>query len=111
MRYFPLFADLDRANVLVVGGGEVAAQKIRLLRKTKARITVIAPGLNAELEALKHEGALLHIRRRRRTSTVKLSSMPQRGIASSRPACSGPRGPVAFRSMLWMRPSFPPSSP
>ena len=64
MRYFPLFADLDRANVLVVGGGEPAAQKVRLLRKTAARITVMAAGLNAELEALKRDGALLHIRRR-----------------------------------------------
>ena len=36
MKYFPIFADLDKAHVLVVGGGEQAAQKVRLLRKTKA---------------------------------------------------------------------------
>ena len=35
MKYFPLFADLDKAHVLVVGGGEQAAQKVRLLRKTE----------------------------------------------------------------------------
>ena len=31
MKYFPLFADLDKAHVLVVGGGEQATQKVRLL--------------------------------------------------------------------------------
>jgi uroporphyrin-III C-methyltransferase/precorrin-2 dehydrogenase/sirohydrochlorin ferrochelatase len=42
MKYFPLFADLDDADVVVAGGGEQAAQKVRLLLKTPARITVIA---------------------------------------------------------------------
>ena len=37
MKYFPIFADLDKAHVLVVGGGEQAAQKVRLLRKTRAQ--------------------------------------------------------------------------
>ena len=43
MRFFPVFLDLDHQPVLVVGGGEQAAQKIRLLLKTKARIRVLAP--------------------------------------------------------------------
>ena len=43
MRFFPVFLDLDHQPVLVVGGGEQAAQKIRLLAKTKARIRVLAP--------------------------------------------------------------------
>jgi uroporphyrin-III C-methyltransferase / precorrin-2 dehydrogenase / sirohydrochlorin ferrochelatase len=64
MRYFPLFADLETAQVLVAGGGEQAAQKVRLLRKTAARITVVAESLNAELRALARDGALLHIPRR-----------------------------------------------
>ena len=49
MRYFPLFADLDAAGVLVAGGGEQAAQKVRLLRKTNARITVVAEAVTDEL--------------------------------------------------------------
>jgi uroporphyrin-III C-methyltransferase / precorrin-2 dehydrogenase / sirohydrochlorin ferrochelatase len=63
MRYFPVFADLDGANVLVAGGGEPAAQKVRLLRKTAAQITVMAESLTAELAALKGAGALLHLPR------------------------------------------------
>jgi uroporphyrin-III C-methyltransferase / precorrin-2 dehydrogenase / sirohydrochlorin ferrochelatase len=63
MRYFPLFADLDQAEVLVAGGGEAAAQKVRLLRKTSARITVMAASLNGELAALAGAGAVRHVPR------------------------------------------------
>ena len=44
MRFFPVFLDLDHQPVLVVGGGEQAQQKIRLLAKTRARIRVLARG-------------------------------------------------------------------
>jgi uroporphyrin-III C-methyltransferase / precorrin-2 dehydrogenase / sirohydrochlorin ferrochelatase len=63
MRYFPLFADLEKADVLVAGGGEQAAQKVRLLRKTSARITVIAPCLVSELTELRLQGAIQVIAR------------------------------------------------
>jgi uroporphyrin-III C-methyltransferase / precorrin-2 dehydrogenase / sirohydrochlorin ferrochelatase len=58
MRYFPLFADLDAAGVLVVGGGEQVAQKVRLLLKTKARITVVSANATSELRLLAEQGAL-----------------------------------------------------
>ncbi|MGH6875584.1 MAG: NAD(P)-dependent oxidoreductase, partial [Aestuariivirgaceae bacterium] len=52
MRYFPLFIDLKSRKVLVVGGGEEALRKIRLLLKTEARIEVIAAELHPELTDL-----------------------------------------------------------
>ncbi len=58
MRYFPLFADLEQADVLVVGGGEQAAQKVRLLRKTGARVTVVAESVVDELAELAEIGGL-----------------------------------------------------
>ena len=58
MRYFPLFADLAGAQVLVVGGGEQAAQKVRLLRKTSAHITVVAETVTEELRNLGDRSAL-----------------------------------------------------
>jgi len=58
MRYFPLFADLAEADVLVVGGGEAAARKVRLLRKTSARITVVAETVTEELHGLAERGAI-----------------------------------------------------
>ena len=51
MRYFPIFLDLKDRPVVVVGGGEDALRKIRLLLKTDARIAVIAPALHDELAA------------------------------------------------------------
>ena len=45
MRYFPLLLDLDGRKAVIVGGGEEALRKVRLILKTKARITVIAPAL------------------------------------------------------------------
>ena len=49
MRYFPIFYDLEGRKVIVVGGGEEALRKVRLLLKTNARISVIAPLLHDEL--------------------------------------------------------------
>ncbi|MDE2384994.1 MAG: siroheme synthase [Alphaproteobacteria bacterium] len=49
MRYFPLFYDLDGRHVVVVGGGEEALRKIRLLLKTNAKIHLVAGELPHEL--------------------------------------------------------------
>ena len=53
MRYFPLFVDLKNARVVVVGGGEEALRKVRLLAKTEAQIEVIAAELHPELTGVK----------------------------------------------------------
>ncbi|WP_373504522.1 NAD(P)-dependent oxidoreductase [Aestuariivirga sp.] len=51
MRYFPIFYDLKNRPVTIVGGGEEALRKVRLLLKTDAVINVIAPSLHDELAA------------------------------------------------------------
>lgn len=52
MDYLPIFADLKSKPVLVVGGGDIAARKIELLRRAGARVQVAARELCAELQAL-----------------------------------------------------------
>ena len=52
MRYFPLFIDLKNRKALVVGGGEEALRKVRLLLKTEARIEIVAGKLHPELTDL-----------------------------------------------------------
>jgi uroporphyrin-III C-methyltransferase/precorrin-2 dehydrogenase/sirohydrochlorin ferrochelatase len=60
-RYFPITLRLDDARVLVVGGGEVAARKIRLLLKAGPRIEIVARELNPELDALREAGTVIHL--------------------------------------------------
>ena len=48
---FPLFLDLSGRDVLVVGGGAVAARRTRALREAGARVVVVAPDVATEVEA------------------------------------------------------------
>jgi len=59
--YFPISVRLDGARVLVVGGGEVAARKLRLLLRTHPKIDVVAAALNAEVAAWVSDGAVVHL--------------------------------------------------
>ena len=52
MRYFPIFLDLSGRAVVVVGGGEEALRKLRLLARTAARIQVVAADVDPEIAAL-----------------------------------------------------------
>ena len=49
MDYFPIFLDLKGRRALIVGGGEAAARKLRLLRKAGAEITLVAVQPCAEI--------------------------------------------------------------
>ena len=61
--WYPIFLDLRGRAVLVVGGGALAAEKVRGLRAAEAAITVVAPTLEPELAALRDAGAIAHIPR------------------------------------------------
>lgn len=63
MRYFPAFHDLSARPSLVVGGGELAARKLRLLRKAGARPVVVAPRAVEEIAALARHGEITWHRR------------------------------------------------
>ncbi len=56
MEYFPAFLDLEGKRVLVVGGGEVAARKVRLLIAARAAVTVVAPELGGTMRDLADKG-------------------------------------------------------
>jgi uroporphyrin-III C-methyltransferase/precorrin-2 dehydrogenase/sirohydrochlorin ferrochelatase len=59
MNTFPLFFKLEGRKVLIVGGGEVALRKADLLSRAGACITILAPDISHEIQALltddKHE--------------------------------------------------------
>jgi len=56
MRYFPAFHDLSTRPSLLVGGGEMAARKLRLLLKAGAQVTVVAPAAGPEIAGLAERG-------------------------------------------------------
>jgi uroporphyrin-III C-methyltransferase/precorrin-2 dehydrogenase/sirohydrochlorin ferrochelatase len=60
MDYFPIFLKLNDKPCLVVGGGEVALRKVRLLTAAGAAVTVVAPELVPELADLVRQGTVLH---------------------------------------------------
>lgn len=61
MKSFPMFIDVVGRSVAIVGGGEQAAQKARLILKTQADIVLIAPELDAELAGLVASGRARHV--------------------------------------------------
>lgn len=63
MKYFPIFVDVEGRRALVVGGGEAALQKTRLLAKSTARIHVVSPSPEAELVELARIGRIELARR------------------------------------------------
>jgi uroporphyrin-III C-methyltransferase/precorrin-2 dehydrogenase/sirohydrochlorin ferrochelatase len=60
MDFLPVFLNLRNKQCLVVGGGEVAARKVDMVRKAGANITVVAPDLCSTLEQLATRGDITY---------------------------------------------------
>ncbi|AKO64744.1 sirohydrochlorin ferrochelatase [Methylophilales bacterium MBRSG12] len=52
MKRFPLFVNLDKLPVLVVGGGDIAERKINLIIKANANVEVLARNFSHNVEQL-----------------------------------------------------------
>ena len=70
-RYYPLFADLSRQKVLVVGGGSVALRKVQALLRAGAEVWVIAPSLTPGLARLTRNKRLHHLARPFRRGDIR----------------------------------------
>lgn len=56
MKSFPMFIRTSGRRVVILGGGEQAAQKMRLILKTDAQIEIAAPTLDPELQSVAGAG-------------------------------------------------------
>jgi len=56
MDYFPVFLDVKQRTCLLVGGGDIATRKGRLLARAGARLRVVAPDISDELQRLTLDG-------------------------------------------------------
>lgn len=63
MDHFPIFLALQGRRVVVAGGGETALAKLRILRKTTARLSVITEAPEPALQALAADGKITLISR------------------------------------------------
>ena len=68
MPLFPAFLKLDGRRVVMVGGGAVAASKLRALRDAGAEVTVVAPAI---VERIAEAPGITLIRRRFRPSDLE----------------------------------------
>jgi precorrin-2 dehydrogenase/sirohydrochlorin ferrochelatase len=48
--YFPAFLKLDEMDILIVGGGAIATEKVEKLLDFTTRLTIIAPQLSKEMQ-------------------------------------------------------------
>jgi siroheme synthase-like protein len=58
MRYYPIYLDLQKRPVLVVGGGAVAEGKALQLIDAGARVRVVSPKLTAKLSEMVERGLI-----------------------------------------------------
>lgn len=49
MAYFPMFIQLEKVSCLIVGGGKIALQKVKVLDEFEADITVVSPKIIKEI--------------------------------------------------------------
>ena len=63
MKYFPLFLDIREKQVLVVGGGRIAARRIAGLKDFGCHITVISPVVGETIRRMCTEDGIIWLER------------------------------------------------
>ncbi|MCK0095080.1 siroheme synthase CysG [Yoonia sp. F2084L] len=84
MKTFPMFLQMAGRRVVIVGGGEQAAQKARLILKTEAKLVILAPALDAELADLAAQGRITH-----QTGPIAPASFQDSALAFIASGCPG----------------------
>ena len=62
--YFPIYIDLSKKDILVVGAGKIAGRRIRTLCEFAGHITVVAPDVSAEIRHLSEKYSISVCQRR-----------------------------------------------
>lgn len=69
--YFPAFLNIRKRKCVVVGGGNVALRKVRILLDCDAAVTVVSPDVHPELARLARDRAIQVVQRDYRPGDLK----------------------------------------
>lgn len=61
--YFPLFMDISDKKIVVIGGGNIATRRVKVLSQFCRNLTVVAPRIHPDLLTLEEKGQIRVIRR------------------------------------------------
>jgi precorrin-2 dehydrogenase / sirohydrochlorin ferrochelatase len=93
--YYPIFVEMAGRRVLVVGGGNVAEQKVSGLLAAEADLTLVAPQLTPDLQRLVDSGKIRHEARDYRDGDLEgfevCFSATDDGVVNSEVAAEGRR--------------------
>ena len=81
--YFPMFVDTSEKEILVVGGGKIAARRIRTLLDFTVHITVITPALDEKLRQYADLEKFRWVQRKYRESDITGSDKPDIVLAAT----------------------------
>ena len=74
MAYFPFFVDLEDKMIMIVGGGDVAERRVRVLLDFGCRLTVISPALTLGLQKVIDHPLITYHEREYRTGDIEACS-------------------------------------
>lgn len=73
--YYPIYIDIENRDVVIVGGGNVCARKAETMLRYGARVTVVSPTFNDEIEQWAKEGRLTLRRKRYDASDIENANL------------------------------------
>lgn len=69
--HFPMFFNLEKKKIIVVGGGNIATRRIKMLIKFGVCLKVVAPKFSQELDEMHNENKLKIIKRNYKSNDLK----------------------------------------
>ena len=69
--YFPMFIDISKKKIVVIGAGKIARRRIETLTKFASCITVVSPDLNDSVAALEQSGKIAVRRKKYEKSDIE----------------------------------------
>lgn len=62
-KFFPLFTDLTKKQIVVFGAGKIAARRVRTLLTFAGKIVCVAPECTEEIESLAQSGEIIYYKK------------------------------------------------